>query len=154
MRKHFYAELQPWLQNNLKATKISEGRTQPAYPLRQNSFALLAERAELGRLGDPLSYFRENFQMFMTNNWTPAKKGELAEGVYLTRQQVKQLFGLPMSREAYREYKRLLETTFAEMKDCSGCWRFFPPGVNPALAMLEDLKAAQPLHAGEADQPR
>lgn len=146
VRKHYFDELRPWLVENLTATASYGGDPRPAFSWRQNCFALLADRAELGAIKDPFGYFRDNFEIFMENNWAKADN----EKTPLTRAQVRRLFELSMTLEDYRECKRLLDATLEDINKKTGRWGSYNYARDTALAMLEDLKAAQPAHAAEA----
>jgi hypothetical protein len=141
-RRHLYADLKPYLLEGLYAiNRYDEGK--PDFSRRQNSFALLADRGDLG-IEDPFAYFRDNFEIFMENAW--AKEGT-AESTALTREQVQALFRMKMSAVEYNEFKTLLEKTLEDINARTGRWSGYTFSRQTAQTMLEDLKAAQPEHA-------
>jgi class 3 adenylate cyclase len=141
-RRHLYADLKPYLLEGLYAiNRYDEGK--PDFSRRQNSFALLADRGDLG-IEDPFAYFRDNFEIFMENAW--AKEGT-ADSTALTREQVQALFRMKMSAVEYNEFKTLLEKTLEDINARTGRWSGYTFSRQTAQTMLEDLKAAQPEHA-------
>jgi len=142
-RKHFYTELRPWLQSNLTASKTPE-ENNPPFRLRGNCFALLAERGDLPALADPAGYFRENF---VDTQYINVEEKNDPGRVFLTRRQARRFFDMPMSRQAYKELRRLLEKTHADFANRN------PAAANtsPVLGMIEELNAAQPAFARETD---
>lgn len=151
VRKHYFEELRDWLIENLFATTNYNGERRPAFSWRQNSYALLADRADLGAIDDPFGYFRENFEIFMENPWNKKDNDGNPVETYLTREQVKRLFEKSMTLDTYREFKRLLDTTLEDINNKTGRWGNYNYTRDTALALLEELNAAQPAHAAEAE---
>ncbi|MCC7507911.1 MAG: adenylate/guanylate cyclase domain-containing protein [Planctomycetes bacterium] len=146
VRKHFYEEIRDWLVEGLTASSKYMGEVRPEFSKRQNCFALLADRAELGSITDPFGYFRDNFEIFMENNWPGVDEAGNPVATALTREQVRRLFEMKMSLDDYKEFRRLIGQTMDDIGAKTGRWSIYTYARETIRMMLEDLKAAQPAH--------
>ncbi len=149
VRKHFYTDLKPLLEEGLFATYRSSGEDRPKFAKRQHCLAMLADRGDLGKITDVYGYFEENFEIFMDSPWGMTNEQDQPLSVHLTRDHVRAFFSLPMSKKDYDDCKALIERYMGEVRDRTG--RFSTWGYAKVVLplLLEDLKASQPEHANE-----
>lgn len=147
VRKHFYNELKPLLEEGLFATYRSSGEERPKFAKRQHCLAMLADRADLGKITDVYGYFEENFEIFMDSPWTLTNDNGDPLSVHLTREQVRTFFSLPMTKKDYDDCKALIERYLEEIRNRTGRYSTWGNSKVILPLLLEDLKASQPQHA-------
>lgn len=143
-REHFFDDLREQLVRGLHASYNDRPRTDE----RRNSYALLADRAELHVIEDRFAYFRENMGMFMENDWGRVNPQGEQVSAGLTRAQAAMIFQGDMSAEEYAAFADLLERTRTDIAARTGTWGSYSHASETVRALIEDLKTAQPQHAG------
>lgn len=144
VREHFYEDVREQLVAGLHATYSDR----PREDMRCNSYALLADRDELDVIEDRFAYFRDNFSMFMENDWNRTRPNGEAVPQALTRAQAAKIFEREMSAEEYAAFADLLERTRADIVAKTGRWGVYSHALETVQTLIEQLKAAQPQHAG------
>ncbi|MCC6465662.1 MAG: adenylate/guanylate cyclase domain-containing protein [Planctomycetes bacterium] len=146
IREQFFTEVRPDLVAGLAATHRSSSEENPAFTTRGTCFALLADRADLGDIKDVFAFARENFDIFLESDWQRLDSEGNPEPMVVSRDHVKRLWEQTMSLEDYRELRRLLEQHIEDVTAKTGRWGNTVYAPTQIRTMLDDLKAAQPLH--------
>jgi len=107
---------------------------------QMNALALLTEQGDTELIPDRFAVFRAQFSEFVVGNGA------------LERFHSNALFQAPMSFDDYKEYRRLIDSSIADVNNKTGPFSNYTKAPGTLQAMLDDLRAAQPTHTAQYDE--